>query len=172
MTLIIEDGSIVANANSFVTVAELDSYTSARGITLYQEDGTTELTSDQKEYVLIGGFDYLNSIDPQLKGCRVERAQTGAYPRVGLVIDGFTYDSNEIPSVVKTVQMSLAVESNQGVDLYSDQATIKSESVGIGNGAVTESKEYQGGKVEEIRQSNLLLRKLKGGSGYSMRVYR
>lgn len=113
MTIIIEDGSIVENANSLVTRAEAIAHALTYGITL--ADSTTT------DILLIKAMDYFLSIENQLKGYRVDRAQTLAYPRGGVKINGFVWDSDEIPTEAKIAQLELTLDLNNEVDLYNRQ---------------------------------------------------
>ena len=105
MALIIEDGSIVSNANSFTTDAELVTYADARGFDL----PATEAERDQLQILAV---DYIFSVEPQMKGWRVSSTQELPYPRSGVSINGFTVPSDSIPKELKNAQMELAVQAN------------------------------------------------------------
>ena len=108
MALVIEDGTLVAGANSFVTRAEIIAYAAARGITIADEDAT--------DILAINAMDYLWTLC--FKGDPVEATQTTPFPRMGLV-DGDTADDyvHTIPAGVKNAQLQLALDSNAGIDL-------------------------------------------------------
>lgn len=106
--IIVEDGSIVANANSFCTEAELESYAEGLGVTI-----TGEI-----EPMLRKAAEFIGSHEANLKGARVDREQSLAFPRSGLYIDGWSWTSEEIPRQVILCQMALALDINAGVDLY------------------------------------------------------
>jgi len=110
MTIIIEDGSIVENANSLVTRAEAIAYALTFGITLADEVAT--------DVYLIKAMQYFYSIENQLKGYRVDRDQTLPYPRSGIIINGFAWESDEIPTEAKTAQLELIIDLSQSVDIY------------------------------------------------------
>jgi hypothetical protein len=83
MALIIEDGSIVEDANSYISVAEFKAYHDARGI----EYDT--FTDDQIEYAIIKAMDYIHlRWGSKFKGRIKDAAQQLDFPRVRL------YDSN------------------------------------------------------------------------------
>lgn len=107
MALVIEDGSIVANANSFVTRAEVISYASARGFVLPDDETTDVLATLAMDYLWTLCF----------KGTLVEGAEV-PFPRYGLV-DGDDAEGYEyaIPLGIKRAQMQLALDSHNGVDL-------------------------------------------------------
>lgn len=115
MALIIEDGSIVAGANSFVTLDFVNNYFEVRGITAWTG------TDIEKEYAIISGGDYLN-YNFVWNGVRVEKDQAMILPRYYLTsIDGYTIDSDEIPEVVKFAQCELALRALSN-ELISDVA--------------------------------------------------
>ena len=115
-TLIVENGSIVANANTYVTIEEYIAYASSLGVTV--ED------TDTYKVQLIKAAQYIDSKESQLYGDMVEKTQPLAYPRNNLVdLQNFTWGNDEIPTLVKKCQMSLALDINSGEDLYNLSAS-------------------------------------------------
>lgn len=110
MALVVEDGSIVTGADSFVTRADFITYAATKGITIADEAAT--------DVMLFKAGQYINSKEPNLKGNRVERDQPMAYPRENLNIEDFNWSSTEIPRQVILAQMELAIDVNDGVDLW------------------------------------------------------
>ena len=104
MALIIEDGTTVANSNSYVTVAELRDYADARGITLSSDDSACEI-------LLIKAADYIESKRDRFQGIKYEADQSMQWPRDGVFIDGFEVSDTEIPRELKYAQMQLACDS-------------------------------------------------------------
>lgn len=102
MALIVEDGSIVADAETYVDVAGLKAYAAKRGITVPADDAACEV-------LLVKAMDYLATYDARWKGCRVSAAQALAWPRRGVRIDGYPYPANAIPAQLKAGQCVLAV---------------------------------------------------------------
>jgi len=102
MTIIVEDGSIVTDANSYVSVADLEEFALARNITL-------PATDPEKEALLIAAMDYLEA--QRYKGNKYSRDQELQWPRSGVVIDGFTVGTDEIPTDLKKAELQLAVEA-------------------------------------------------------------
>ena len=123
MTIIVEDGSIVTNANSYVTRAEFIAYAASVGVTIGDATGVTPywITADIQ---LINAAIYLDSKEPQLKGTRTDRDQPLAYPRTDLVLEGFEWESDEIPRQVILCQMALALDINAGEDLFNRSSTL------------------------------------------------
>lgn len=109
MTIIVEDGSIVAGANSYVTVADLISHATARGITL-------GLNAPAIEALLIKAMDYFESFDGRFKGDRTERDQPLSWPRKGAVVEGWEWGETEIPRQVLNAQLALCLEIFAGDD--------------------------------------------------------
>ena len=110
MALIIEDGSTVTGADSYVTRSDYIAYAAARGITIADEDAT--------DVQLRKAAEFIGAHEANLKGTRVEREQAMAFPRNGIYIDGWYWASTEIPRQVILCQMALALDINAGVDLY------------------------------------------------------
>ena len=105
MALIIEDGTIVAGANSFVTDAELLAYADVRGVSLPP-------TSAAREALLAGAMDYLFSKEPMMKGCRVSADQALPYPRQDVCFNGFEISKTTIPSLLKQSQIESAIAAS------------------------------------------------------------
>lgn len=113
--LIVEDGSIVANANSFVTDDEFKSYADLRNIDI-------PATQPDREALLILAVDYLFSIESQLQGYRTDSTQTLPFPRTGVCLNQRPMDSSFIPQNVKNAQMELAIQAGQADILISEQS--------------------------------------------------
>jgi len=118
MALIIEDGSIVANADSYVTTAEITAYANKRGFAV----PTLEAELEQ---LAILAIDYMQS--KKYIGDLVEDTQALAFPRKN--IDGVEKD--EIPSDIKNAQIELAIAAYTN-DLLTAETTaaVTSESTG------------------------------------------
>jgi flagellar biosynthesis regulator FlaF len=113
MTLIVEDGTIVADANSYVSEAEYQAYATARGLTIGS-------TTEEREQELTKAMDFLDSYRDSFKGYKNTRDQSTQWPRQGVFIDGFQQDSNTLPVELKKAQMELAVTS-RSFDLAPNQ---------------------------------------------------
>lgn len=74
MAIIVEDGTIVSNANSYITVSGVDDYCSKMGYTAW---ATT--TSGNKEIALLKGMRYIDGL--KWKGIRYTQNQYTAWPR-------------------------------------------------------------------------------------------
>lgn len=142
MALIQEDGTIVTNADTYATVAELDTYAAARGITL------TASTEAAKEVLLTKAMDYIAAkYGDRFKGTKVSASQPLHWPRAGAYIDGYLQPSNEIPRNLQYGQLAAALQVDSGNDLLPNPtAPIKRERV---EGAV-EVEYFNPGKVMAV----------------------
>ncbi len=162
MTLIIEDGSIVANANSFTTDAELVAYAAERGLTV-------PATESERDQLQIRGVDYLTSQEDYLNGVRVSSVQELIYPRSGVYINGFAFASDDIPKELKYAQMEAAIAANTQDLLVNGQGqNIESEKVDV-----LEISYFSGGSWDSVRLDRVnayLNRLLKNTSGQLVRI--
>ena len=124
MTIIVEDGSVVTGANSYVTLAEADSFHENLGNLTW----VNTASDDDKEAALIRAAQYLQQKwRLQWKGSRVEAFQSMDWPRRGVDVPDF-FDpffrqvnvplqfqdtvfigEDVVPQEVKDAQMLLAV---------------------------------------------------------------
>lgn len=101
MTLIVESGAGVANANSYKAAADLVAYAAPRGVTL---------TDVQAEALLVKAMDRMAGLD--YIGQRATRDQALDWPRYCVCIDGYTYLSTELPKQLGDAQLALALAAN------------------------------------------------------------
>lgn len=108
--LIIEDGTVVAAANSFVTDAEFKTYTDIN-------NKSVPSTQPEREALLVGAYNYLNVTYEQMtQGCRASALQTGFFPRNYVYAYGYSIANTVIPEDVKTAQILTALAINNGAD--------------------------------------------------------
>lgn len=124
--IIVEDGSGVTNANSFVNVEDARAYAEARG---------TELPADDDEVasMLIRASDYLEAQECRYQGKRTSSSQALAWPRTGVLLNCDALPSNVIPKSLIAAQVQLAMAINAGFDLQpnvSPQDYVTREKVG------------------------------------------
>lgn len=110
MSLTIEDGTGVAGANSYATVAEARAYATARGLTLSATDSIVETA-------LVLACDKLESY--RYKGTKTTGEQPLAWPREDVDVEGSddALANDAIPDKLKQAQCQLAVESAAGTQL-------------------------------------------------------
>lgn len=86
MTIIVEDGTVVDNSNSYVTVAQADAFFENQGNTVWTESASDEA----KEASLIRGAKYMQQKLRLLwKGSRVDAFQSLDWPRRGVDVPDF-----------------------------------------------------------------------------------
>ena len=105
MALIVEDGNIVTGANTYVSEAGFATYLADRGLTLSGDNGTAE-------QVIIIGMDYIET--RQYQGMKSTKEQGTQWPRIGVVVDGYDIDSDEIPSDLIIAQYEVAFATDAG----------------------------------------------------------
>jgi len=105
--LIVEDGSIVVNANSYVDDAVALLIADALGVTLAG-------TAPERETDLKKGANYIQV--KCLKGILVNQFQAVAYPRNDLYFNGFLVPSDHILQEVKNAQVAGASYYSEGAD--------------------------------------------------------
>jgi hypothetical protein len=121
MALVVEDGSLVTGANSYITLAEFKTWADSRGI-----DYGTDYTLEQNILRATDYFERLHFI-----GWKTNETQPLQWPRVEALIDGYYVDSTEIPKEVKVAIYEATVAQIQGNSQLNtqDRRTI-SETVG------------------------------------------
>ena len=113
MALVVEDGSIVADANSYATVAEIKAYALTRGSNLNAKQDT------QVEILAIKAMDWLEAQRARYQGYKTDPVnQTLQWPRGDVYIDCYEFDENSIPQQLKDAQCQLCIEQNNGVELF------------------------------------------------------
>jgi len=164
MPIIVEDGTVVTNANSYVSLTDCQAYLTARGLDISNID-------DAK---IILGYDYVNSFENEYQGNRVSADQTGSFPRSGVCVNGFPLDSDKIPQQLIDAQCYAAYyESQQPGVLFSvgTGQTITHEEV---TGAVAVDYADNGINSDTFNFSSIdaLLQPLFGMYSASLRVFR
>lgn len=120
MAIIVEDGSIVANADSYVSVANYTTWADARGI---------EYDSSVLENQILRAMDYIETL--RFIGQKSTKSQPLQFPRVGVVVDGYELDYDEIPEQLKkAVFESIKAESDGNSQLANVERTTSREKVG------------------------------------------
>lgn len=111
MPLTIETGSLIAGANSYVSVADARAYAEVRA-------STFPVDNAEAEAALIVAMDYLESLRAEYQGRKVDpTTQSLQWPRSGVVIDGWQVPTDHIPKELIVAQIQLAIESAAGTDL-------------------------------------------------------
>ena len=109
--MIVEDGTGLPNADSYVSVEFADNYFSARGVSSW-----TTLTTAVKEQCLIKATDFIDNIY-QWKGKKTTNEQSLRFPRTNL----FDYEGQEIdgvPTCLKQAVCDAALITTNGAELF------------------------------------------------------
>lgn len=157
MAIIVEDGTGVANANSYVSVADFEAFALARGITILGDPET----------LLIRAMDYIESLD--YCGKRLYSSQSLQWPRYNVWVDDYPIPINMIPTELKNALMQTALSIDAGVDPLSTIPRVI-HSASVGPMSVTYA---DGSNTEIIRSINATISKLIAcHTGTSFCVYR
>lgn len=104
MSFIIEDGTGVAGATSYATVAQAQAYATDRGLSLPAAEADVQK-------LLIKACDFLQSLEDQYQGSRTDAEQALAWPRSGVTVFGTRLvEDDAIPSMLVQAQCQLAVD--------------------------------------------------------------
>jgi hypothetical protein len=121
MTLIVENGTNVANANSYASLITLRAYALARGVTLSVSDPTVEAQTFK-------AMDYIESFRSQFQGVKTYQSPTPQalqFPRAqyqnastayGIFIDCIQIANNVIPIELVNLLCQTVMAVNAGVD--------------------------------------------------------
>lgn len=166
MSLVVEDGTGLPDAESYVSVAELRTYATRRGQQLPADDSGCEA-------LLIQAVDFLQTL--RWKGSKTTTTQRLKWPRQDVWTDDYgPIDKNTIPQELKDAQCTLAIIAQTIPLMPNAQANskggIQSESV---YGAV--ARTYFKSSLAESRPylpqvNSLLSDLLEGGLGIGVCV--
>ena len=99
MALILEDGTVVTNANTYATADTVESYCSDRLLTMASGDTVEGESTEDKEAAILRAMVFIESQD--YKGVKTDRDNPLKWPRDGVEdLDGFAVESDEIPQEV------------------------------------------------------------------------
>ena len=150
MSFTVETGEGLPDANSYLSVADADSYIADHG-----DSATWTAASDaSKEAALRLATQYLDiRFGGKWLGVRSDSDQSLAWPRNGVDdYDGYVVDWDAVPAAIEDATAELALRVIDGDTLLDDidePGTIKSESVTTG--PITTKTEYLGGKSQVKR---------------------
>lgn len=180
--IIVEDGTGVKFAESYVSVAETDSYHENRGAAQW-----SLLTTDQKEQALRRATDFmLGRYRGRWKGAKCKYAQSLDWPRVGVTPDdaqnpfstqvgygyGYKYviPYTEVPREVKNACCELALRAAAGPLLADLEPRVLAETIG----AITVKYDPSSPQYIRYAQVDAILSPLlsNGGTGAVVRLTR
>lgn len=164
MALVVEDGSQVTGANSYVSLDDARQYVFERGGDLSTADDSAA------EATILKAMDYLESFAERFKGTRVSRDQSLSWPRSDVWIEEWYWNPTEIPRQVINAQMALIYEINAGEDPFNPPAPTTMPVVRTKVGPI--EKQYAApasvSKVQKTSQSSVHIRMLLKQSGLSI----
>lgn len=146
-TFVVEDGSGLATANSYVSVADADTYNEnyhADAVWIAAPIATKELSLRKATQYLDATYGIL------WVGTQKTKEQALDWPRIGAEdSNGYSIDSNIVPSQVADATVEAAIRDINGTVLTPDTtASIKKEKAVVG--PITSEIEYVGGKTATV----------------------
>jgi len=108
--LIVEDGSIVPFADSYISISDARAMADKFGWSLPLDDA-------EAESALRNGAMYVGLQEDSFCGSRVSASQYLSFPRTGLSVYGFPLPSTTIPQQVILAQLAAAVEYGKGTEV-------------------------------------------------------
>jgi len=126
MALIVEDGTGVSGANTYVSLSDFKSWADDRGITYGNDAAVTQQ--------IYRAMDYIESLN--FLGFKANEDQALQWPRYEVYIDGYSVDGTEIPNQLKlAVYEAIKVE----IDGYSEMNPIDRKTISetVGDISVT-----------------------------------
>lgn len=157
MALIVEDGSLVSNANSYVSIDDFIAWADARGFT-YESYPTIQ----QK---ILRAMDFIESLD--FIGEKSIETQALQWPRDYVFIDGYSIESNQIPKEVKiAVYEAVKLE----IDGDSKMTATERETLAEQIGDISVTYASSAGMKRQTPALTKALRKLTHPEGYVSRA--
>ena len=139
MALIIEDGSQVANANSYVTDAEYTDYATLKGLTV-------GANAAKREVELLRAMDYLQDFESSMQGTRASSTQGVSFPRYNVVLYSYLLASDFIPKELKNSQFEAAAYAHTGTLILNESIkNVSKERLGD-----LEVNYFKGGQSEKV----------------------
>jgi hypothetical protein len=160
MAITIEDGTGLANADSYLSVADADSYHAKHGNSL---DWEQKRDNPTKEEALRIATQYLDLVYlGRWRGRQSSREQALSWPRAFVVDEeGFGRDSNVLPQELKDATAELALKQlTESGGLIPDIDTNRSISTKrVKVGPIEQTVEYSGSKpvIKRFRKVDLIL---------------
>lgn len=143
LALVVEDGSLVADANSYIDLAFADQYI----YDYFPEDENWQTLSDEmKTLYIIRATKFLDSL-LRWSGELVDITQSLAFPRANLTDrEGREISESEIPAIIKEVVASFAMEAAKGT-LEDNPEYIVQETFGATSNTFTKALRTGGNRI-------------------------
>lgn len=105
--LIVEDGTGVSDANSYVTIEQVRMYAAMRGIVLPSED-------EDLKTKIFDAMDFVEGYGQRFKGYKIYPQQPLNWPRYGVFVDGFELPQSPLPKALINAVCQLTADSATG----------------------------------------------------------
>jgi hypothetical protein len=130
VTIVVEDGTNVTGANSYISLADAKTYFNNRGDQTFDA-----LTPDKMGACLVRGASAMDYwLNGRWRGRRANQIQALDWPRIGMIdSDGYCVPKNTIPQKLKNAQCEIAkIESSTPFiqTQVSNQNTLKLQAIG------------------------------------------
>lgn len=131
VTLTLETGSGISGANTYVSLAQAETYMEGR----LASTAWDAATDDSKNRALVTA---VKTMDARLRyvGTIVDDQQAMQWPREGIYYEGHEWPDNTIPAQVKDAQVEFAVNLITNGDRSGDPGGEGVKSLNVGKGAV------------------------------------
>lgn len=168
MALIVEDGSVVSGAESYVSVADADTYHSNLGNSTW-----TALSTAEKEQALRKATNYmLGRYGQDWLGYRESSSQVLDWPRKFVPISDLLYveyvSNTTVPNEVKNACASLALRANSEALLPDEEQQVVREKVDV---IETEYSEFSPSR-KKYTEIDLMLKKYLANSSGALQMIR
>jgi hypothetical protein len=110
LSIVVEDGTGLDNADSYVDTAFVRSYASKRGVALPVSD-------DDLIPFLIQAMDYIESFADQFIGIPTTTTQALSWPRSNVTVNWIITPNNVVPDKIKQAQAAAAIVASTGTSL-------------------------------------------------------
>jgi hypothetical protein len=159
MTLIVEDGTGLANANGFVSIATVDAYFTERNAANFAlwdaiADGT------QAELIVTASTYLQNTYGTRWNGRRLAQTQSMDFPRIEIEdLDRFHVDSNSVPVAIEQATAELALKANTETLMPDITSPGVINRISQAVGSLKQDISYQGGRsqIKKFRLVDSLL---------------
>jgi len=173
VAITVEDGTVVANANSYTTVAATQAFATARGLLLPTGTGADAAI----EKLLITAMDYIEGLRAEFQGRKTDKDNPLQWPREGVWVDSFEVEEDEIPTCLVQAQQRLAcyAYANDGVLSATSEGRVVVEETVVGATTTRYADHGDSAPQPQFPEADTLLAPLLqvslfGGVGVTIRV--
>ncbi|WPJ68565.1 hypothetical protein OMDBNIEC_00079 [Salmonella phage STP-SP5] len=103
--LIVEDGTGVKDANSYISIEQARTFAAMRGITLPSEDEVLKTK-------IFDAMDFVEGYAQRFKGRKANPQQELQWPRCGVILDGVTLPQSPLPKALINAVCQLTADSS------------------------------------------------------------